>query len=129
MSFKYIAAASKLHDRQSLSNVLAGHERALTEAGGKRIDGAVADGEKLAFVFVQTGGVESEVDPALPFAPPAGQDGPLLLIAHAGPQFLGRRALEILAQVQQENGRAGSICCERPTTPRPWGKSSKPPAA
>ena len=103
MSFKYIAAASKLHDRQSLSNVLAGHERALTEAGGKRIDGAVADGEELAFVFVQTGGVESEVIRRYRSRRQQGKAGPLLLIAHAAHNSLPA-SLEILAQVQQENG-------------------------
>ena len=103
MSFKYIAVASKLHDRQRLSNVLAGHERALAEAGGKRLDGAVADGEELAFVFVQTGGVESDVIRRYRSRRQQGKTGPLLLIAHAAHNSLPA-ALEILAQVQQENG-------------------------
>ena len=103
MSFKYLAVASKLHDRHSLSNALAGHERALAEAGGKRIDGAVADGEELAFVFVQTGGVESEVIRRYRSRRQQGKAGPLLLIAHAAHNSLPA-SLEILAQVQQENG-------------------------
>jgi len=107
MSFKYIAVASKLHDRQSLSRALAGHERALAEAGGKRLDGAVADGEELAFIFVQTGGVENEVIRRYRSRRQQGKTGPLLLIAHAAHNSLPA-ALEILAQVQQEGG-AGRI--------------------
>ena len=103
MSFKYLAVASKLHDRQSLSKVLAGHERALAAAGGRRLDGAVADGEELAFVFVQTGGVESEVIRRYRSRRQQGKAGPLLLIAHAAHNSLPA-SLEILAQVQQENG-------------------------
>ena len=103
MSFKYLAVASKLHDRQSLSKVLAGHERALTAAGGQRLDGAVADGEELAFVFVQTGGVESEVIRRYRSRRQQGKTGPLLLIAHAAHNSLPA-SLEILAQVQQESG-------------------------
>ena len=103
MSFKYLAVASKLHDRRTLSGLLAGHERALTEAGGKRLDGAVADGDELAFIFVQTGGVESEVIRRYRSRRQQGKTGPLLLIAHAAHNSLPA-ALEILAQVQQENG-------------------------
>ena len=39
MSFKYIPAASKLHDAQKVSAALEGCEKALVGIGGKRIDG------------------------------------------------------------------------------------------
>ena len=61
MNFNYIPAASKLHDFQNVPGLLAGHGRALAGIGGRRIDGAVADREGVAFIFVQTGGVECEV--------------------------------------------------------------------
>lgn len=103
MSFRYIPVASKLHDQRSLSDMLAGHEKALATLGGKRLDGAVADGEDVAFTFVQTGGVENEVIRRYRSRMQQGKLGPLLLIAHPAHNSLPA-ALEILAQVQQENG-------------------------
>lgn len=103
MSFRYIPVASKLHDKRSLSDMLVGHEKALAALGGKRLDGAVADGEDVAFIFVQTGGVESEVVRRYRSRRQQGKTGPLLLVAHPAHNSLPA-ALEILAQVQQENG-------------------------
>ena len=103
MSFRYIPVASKLHDKRSLSDMLVGHEKALAALGGKRLDGAVADGEDVAFTFVQTGGVENEVIRRYRSRMQQGKTGPLLLIAHPAHNSLPA-ALEILAQVQQENG-------------------------
>ena len=103
MSFRYIPVASKLHDRRKLSDMLAGHEKALAALGGARLDGAVADGEDVAFTFVQTGGVESDVIRRYRSRMQQGKWGPLLLIAHPAHNSLPA-ALEILAQVQQENG-------------------------
>ena len=103
MSFRYIPVVSKLHDKRSLSDMLVGHEKALAALGGKRLDGAVADGEDVAFTFVQTGGVENEVIRRYRSRMQQGKTGPLLLIAHPAHNSLPA-ALEILAQVQQENG-------------------------
>lgn len=103
MSFKYIPVASKLHDQRSLSDMLAEHEKALAALGGRRCDGAVADGEDMAFTFVQTGGVENDVIRRYRSRQQQGKMGPLLLIAHPAHNSLPA-ALEILAQVQQENG-------------------------
>ncbi len=107
MSFQYIPMASKLHDPRILSDRLAGHEKALAGIGGHRRDGAVADGEEAAFYFVQTGGVENEVIRRHRSRTQQGKAGPLLLIAHPAHNSLPA-ALEILAQVQQEEG-AGRI--------------------
>lgn len=107
MNFNYIPVASKLHDKHSLSAMLAGHEKALAGIGGKRIDGAVADGQGVAFHFVQTGGVENEVIRRYRSRAQQGKAGPMLLIAHPAHNSLPA-ALEILAQVQQEGG-AGRI--------------------
>ena len=103
MGFRYIPVASKLHDKRNVSDMLVGHERALAALGGSRLDGAVADGEDVAFTFVQTGGVESEVIRRYRSRMQQGKTGPLLLIAHPAHNSLPA-ALEILAQVQQENG-------------------------
>ena len=103
MSFRYIPVVSKLHDKRSLSDMLVGHEKALAALGGARLDGAVADGEDVAFTFVQTGGVENEVIRRYRSRMQQGKTGPLLLIAHPAHNSLPA-ALEILAQVQQENG-------------------------
>ena len=103
MSFRYIPVVSKLHDKRSLSDMLVGHEKALAALGGARLDGAVADGEDVAFTFVQTGGVENEVIRRYRSRMQQGKLGPLLLIAHPAHNSLPA-ALEILAQVQQVNG-------------------------
>ncbi len=103
MNFRYIPVSSKLHDHGSLSAMLAGHERALAALGGTRLDGAVADGDDVAFIFVQTGGVENDVIRRYRSRMQQGKTGPLLLIAHPAHNSLPA-ALEILAQVQQENG-------------------------
>ena len=103
MSFRYIPVTSKLHDKRSLSDMLVGHEKALAALGGARLDGAVADGEDVAFTFVQTGGVESDVIRRYRSRMQQGKTGPVLLIAHPAHKSLPA-ALEILAQVQQENG-------------------------
>ena len=103
MSFKYIPVASKLHDAQKVSTALDGCEKALAGIGGKRIDGAVADREELAFYFIQTGGVEQDVIRRYRSRAQQGKAGPVLLIAHPVHNSLPA-ALEILAQVQQENG-------------------------
>ncbi|HAL91714.1 MAG TPA: hypothetical protein DCM68_01660 [Verrucomicrobia bacterium] len=107
MKFNYIPVASGLHDRRSLSNWLAGYEKALGSIGGKRSDGAVADGEEVAFYFVETGGVENEVIRRYRSRTQQGRAGLALLIAHPAHNSLPA-ALEILAQVQQEGG-AGRI--------------------
>ena len=107
MSFNYIPVASKLHDKHSLSTMLAGHEKALGGIGGKRIDGAIADGQGMAFYLVQTGGVENDVIRRYRSRAQQGKAGPMLLIAHPAHNSLPA-ALEILAQVQQEGG-AGRI--------------------
>jgi L-fucose isomerase-like protein len=103
MDFNYIPVASQLHDKRSLSNLLGGHERALAGIGGKRMDGAVADRQEVAFYFVQTGGVENEVIRRYRSRTQQGKAGLMLLIAHPAHNSLPA-ALEILAQVQQENG-------------------------
>lgn len=103
MNFNYVPVASALHDKRSLSAMLAGHEKALAGIGGRRRDGAVADGEGVAFYFVQTGGVESEVIRRYRSRAQQGKAGRVLLIAHPAHNSLPA-ALEILAQVQQENG-------------------------
>lgn len=103
MSFKYIPAASKLHDAQKVSAALEGCEKALVGIGGKRIDGVVADREEVAFYFIQTGGVEQEVVRRYRSRAQQGKAGPMLLIAHPLHNSLPA-ALEILAQIQQENG-------------------------
>ena len=103
MNFNYLTTASQLHDNRSLSGLLAGHERALASIGGRRRDGAVADGETVAFCFVQTGGVEREVLRRYRSRVQQGRAGLMLLIAHPAHNSLPA-ALEILAQVRQENG-------------------------
>lgn len=107
MTFNFIPIASKLHDRRSLSALLAGHEKALAGIGGQRSDGDVADAAGIPFYFIQTGGTESEVIRRYRSRSQQGRGGPLLLIAHPAHNSLPA-ALEILAQVQQE-GRAGRI--------------------
>lgn len=107
MPFNYIPVASKLHDAQAVSVILAGHEKALAGIGGRRMDGSVADREGVAFHFVQTGGVEGEVVRRYRSRAQQGKAGPMLLIAHPAHNSLPA-ALEILAQVQQEGG-AGRI--------------------
>jgi L-fucose isomerase-like protein len=107
MPFNYIPVTSKLHDQRSLSSLLAGHGKALAGIGGRRMDGAVADREGVAFHFVQTGGVESDVIRRYRSRAQQGKAGPMLLIAHPAHNSLPA-ALEILAQVQQEGG-AGRI--------------------
>ena len=104
MNFNYIPAASKLHDFQNVPGLLAGHGRALAGIGGRRIDGAVADREGVAFIFVQTGGVECEVIRRYRSRHQQGKAGPMLLISHPAHNSLAA-ALEILAQVQQEGGQ------------------------
>ncbi len=104
MKFNYIPVASKLHDSRSVSGLLAGHERALAGIGGVRYDGAVADREGVAFIFVQTGGVENDVIRRYRSRHQQGKAGPMLLIAHPAHNSLAA-ALEILAQVQQEGGQ------------------------
>ena len=81
MGFRYIPVASKLHDKRNVSDMLVGHERALAALGGSRLDGAVADGEDVAFTFVQTGGVESEVIRRYRSRMQQGKTGPVLLLA------------------------------------------------
>ena len=107
MNFNYVPVASALHDKRSVSGILAGHERALAGIGGRRRDGAVADGEAVAFYFVQTGGVESDVIRRYRSRAQQGKPGLALLIAHPAHNSLPA-ALEILAQVRQEGG-AGRI--------------------
>lgn len=104
MSFLYIPMASSLHDRQQLSLLLGDIEKALREAGGRRTDGAVADGEQVAFHFIQTGGVERDVIRRYRSRIQQGRGGPMLLIAHPRHNSLPA-ALEILAQVHQEGGQ------------------------
>lgn len=104
MSFPYIPVASKLHDPQILSAATGGLGKALAGIGGRRIDGAVADREEVAFYFVQTGGVEPEVIRRYRSRAQQGKAGPMLLIAHPAHNSLPA-ALEILAQVQQEGGQ------------------------
>lgn len=103
MNFQYVSAVSKLHDRQAVADLLAGHERALAAMGGHRRDGAVADGEEVAFYFIQTGGVEEEVIRRYRSRAQQGKPGLALLIAHPAHNSLPA-ALEILAQVRQEGG-------------------------
>ena len=103
MSFHFIPVASGLHDKRSLSDLLAGHEKALRDIGGQRIDGAVANREETAFWFVQTGGVENEVIRRRRSRTQQGKADPLLLIAHPRHNSLPA-ALEILAQARQEGG-------------------------
>ena len=103
MRFNYVAVASKLHDPRSLSERVAGHERALAGIGGHRRDGSVADGEEVAFTFVETGGVEGEVIRRFRSRAQQGRPGVALLIAHPAHNSLPA-ALEILAQVRQEGG-------------------------
>ncbi len=103
MNFRYIPVASKLHDKRSLSTLLAGHEKALAGIGGTRLDGAVADRAGVAFYFVQTGGVENDVVRRSRSRAQQGKAGPLLLIAHPAHNSLPA-ALEILAQARQEGG-------------------------
>ena len=107
MIFNYIPIASKLHDRRSLSALLAGHEKALAGIGGQRTDGDVADAAGIPFYFIQTGGTENDVIRRYRSRSQQGRGGPLLLIAHPAHNSLPA-ALEILAQVQQE-GRSGRI--------------------
>lgn len=104
MSFTYIPVASSLHDRQQLSLLLGGIEKALGKAGGRRADGSVADGEQVAFHFIQTGGVERDVIRRYRSRAQQGRAGPMLLIAHPRHNSLPA-ALEILAQVRQEGGQ------------------------
>ena len=103
MSFQFIPVASGLHDGRSLSDSLAGHEKALREIGGQRTDGAVANRAAAAFWFVQTGGVENEVIRRRRSRTQQGKAEPLLLIAHPRHNSLPA-ALEILAQARQEGG-------------------------
>lgn len=103
MSFPYIPVASKLHDRREVSLLLEEIERGLREAGGRRMDGAVADGDRVAFHFIQTGGVEGEVIRRYRSRAQQGRPGPMLLIAHPLHNSLPA-ALEILAQIRQEGG-------------------------
>lgn len=104
MTFSYIPVASKMHDRRTVSSLLVEHEKALMGIGGKRADGAVADGERVAFHFVQTGGVENDVIRRYRSRAQQGKAGPMLLIAHPAHNSLPA-ALEILAQVRQEGGQ------------------------
>ena len=103
MNFQYVSVVSRLHDRRSVSDLLTGHERALAAMGGHRRDGAVADGEEVAFYFIQTGGVEEEVIRRYRSRAQQGKPGLALLIAHPAHNSLPA-ALEILAQVRQEGG-------------------------
>lgn len=103
MSFHFIPVASGLHDGRSVSDLLAGHEKALREIGGQRIDGAVANRDEPAFWFLQTGGVENEVIRRRRSRTQQGKADPLLLIAHPRHNSLPA-ALEILAQARQEGG-------------------------
>ncbi len=103
MSFSYVPVASKLHDKRSLSDLLAVHEKALGKIGGSRSDEAVADAAGVPFYFVQTGGTENEVIRRHRSRMQQGRRGPLLLIAHPAHNSLPA-SLEILAQVQQESG-------------------------
>ena len=103
MSFSFIPVASKLHDKRSLSTLLAAHEKALAEIGGHRRDGEVADAAGVPFYFVQTGGTENEVIRRYRSRMQQGKSGPLLLIAHPAHNSLPA-SLEILAQIQQESG-------------------------
>ena len=96
MNFNYVPVASALHDKRSLSAMLAGHEKALAGIGGRRRDGAVADGEGVAFYFVQTGGVESEVIRRYRSRAQQGKAGRVLLIAHPAHNSLPA-ALEVTA--------------------------------
>ena len=107
MNFNYMPVTSKLHDARSVSSLLAGHEKALAGIGGHRRDGAVADGEEVAFTFVQTGGVEGEIIRRYRSRAQQGKPGLALLIAHPAHNSLSA-AMEILAQVRQEGG-AGRI--------------------
>ena len=104
MEFAFIPVGSQMHDRRALAAMLAGHERALGSIGGRRADGAVADSDRIAFVFVQTGGVENEVLRPWRSREQQGRTGPLLLIAHPAHNSLPA-SLEILAQARQEGGR------------------------
>jgi len=101
--FKYFPVASKLHSQESLMALQGGYERALGSIGGHRMDGAVADGDSVAFIFILTGGVENEVIRRYRSRLQQGRTGPLLLLAHPAHSALAA-ALEILAQVQQEKG-------------------------
>ena len=103
MEFSYVSVVSKLHDGRAVSDLLAGHERALATMGGHRRDGAVADGEEVAFYFVQTGGVEGDVIRRYRSRAQQGKPGVALLIAHPAHNSLSA-AMEILAQVRQEGG-------------------------
>ncbi len=103
MKFDYVPVVSKLHDGRNVSDLLAGHEWALAGIGGHRRDGTVADGEELAFYFVQTGGVEGDVIRRYRSRAQQGKPGVALLIAHPAHNSLPA-AMEILAQVRQEGG-------------------------
>ncbi len=103
MSFKYISVASAMHNQEELTAIRGDYERALSQIGGHRMDGSVADGGEVAFTFVLTGGVESGVIRRYRSRIQQGKNAPLLIIAHSAHSALAA-ALEILAQVQQENG-------------------------
>ncbi len=104
MSFSYIPVASPMHDPRAVSALLADLEKALIGIGGRRADRAVADGERVAFTFIQTGGVENDVIRRYRSRAQQGRAGPMLLIAHSAHNSLPA-ALEILAQVRQEGGQ------------------------
>ena len=50
MPFNYIPVTSKLHDPRSLSFLLAGHEKALADIGGRRMDGEIGAIDAAEFV-------------------------------------------------------------------------------
>lgn len=82
-------------------------EKALLGLGARRCDPAVADGERMGFYFLRSGGVEYDVIRRYRSRAQQGRAGPMLLIAHPANNSLPA-ALEILAQVRQEGG-AGRI--------------------
>ncbi len=103
MRFNYFPVASKMHTQESLSTMQGKYERALAKIGGHRMDESVADAEGIPFYFILTGGVENEVIRRHRSRMQQGKVEPLLLIAHSAHSALAA-SLEILAQVQQENG-------------------------
>ena len=104
MAFKYIAVASSLHDSCAVSSMLREWDLALERIGGIKTDADDAHGDPAAFLFLQTGGVESEVVRRLRSLEQQGKSVPALLIAHPAHNSLPA-ALEILARVRQEGGQ------------------------
>ncbi len=120
--FRYVVAASILHDAEAVEKIFSRYEPLFTEAGGERADPGLlgppsreseAEAGPLA-VFVLTGGTEGGILETLRRSGLGLRGRPVLIVAHPEHNSLPA-ALETLARVRQEGGSGTIVLLKGPS--------------